>query len=476
MNYEKYSYLKNFKTRNDPVGRVTIPLDNSRIIISNETEPNAMNKIDFPIEKKSLFSKAKGKLNLIIHYVTSIQAIDQIMGQDMHHAQSLIGLSSLALNSSQPTLIPMTNPNAVAAPLAITGPTAAATEQQQQPTRGRSSSTASRSPANAASATSTTAATTAAGGATSNLVDNTPLPGGWEQRFDQNGRIYYVDHINKTTTWIRPTVRATAAPTTPSAAAATTPGAASNDSSTTSSANATTNASMSDSTTSLNSGSAAAAAAANMNRHHINEDDASAENSEESAPAVDETTQSSNEVSSSSDRPASSANGATVNDNGVRPSPNEPPLPPGWNFAYTDKGRMFFIDHTSKKTTWIDPRTGKPSPTPAFDFKSRIGPLPAGWEERVHSDGRIFYIDHNRKHTQWEDPRLQKFAGPAVPYSRDYKQKFDTFKKSMPPPPPKGSHFAGVDKYFIRVRRNNVLEDSFNKIMHEKNPELFRMP
>jgi hypothetical protein len=36
--------------------------------------------------------------------------------------------------------------------------------------------------------------------------------------------------------------------------------------------------------------------------------------------------------------------------------------------------------------------------------------------------------------------------------------------------------FGGVDKYFIRVKRTNVLEDSYNKIMHEKNPELFRMP
>ena len=36
---------------------------------------------------------------------------------------------------------------------------------------------------------------------------NTPLPSGWEQRFDQNGRIYYVDHISKTTQWDRPTGR-----------------------------------------------------------------------------------------------------------------------------------------------------------------------------------------------------------------------------------------------------------------------------
>lgn len=137
---------------------------------------------------------------------------------------------------------------------------------------------------------------------------------------------------------------------------------------------------------------------------------------------------------------------------------------------------MFFIDHVNKTTSWVDPRTGKPSPQPTLDFESRIGPLPAGWEERRHTDGRIFYIDHNRKHTQWEDPRLQKFAGPAVPYSRDYKQKFDTYRKMLPPPPPKNSHYIGVEKYFIRVRRNNILEDSFNKIIHEKNYELFRMP
>ena len=36
------------------------------------------------------------------------------------------------------------------------------------------------------------------------IINNTPLPHGWEQRFDQNGRIYYIDHITKTTTWIRP--------------------------------------------------------------------------------------------------------------------------------------------------------------------------------------------------------------------------------------------------------------------------------
>lgn len=62
-----------------------------------------------------------------------------------------------------------------------------------------------------------------------------------------------------------------------------------------------------------------------------------------------------------------------------------------------------------------------------FSAVDDAGPLPDGWEERVHSDGRIFFIDHNTHSTQWEDPRLNipAIAGQAVPYSRDYKRKYE---------------------------------------------------
>lgn len=32
-----------------------------------------------------------------------------------------------------------------------------------------------------------------------------PLPPGWEERQDAIGRTFYVDHINRTTQWQRPT-------------------------------------------------------------------------------------------------------------------------------------------------------------------------------------------------------------------------------------------------------------------------------
>ena len=34
-----------------------------------------------------------------------------------------------------------------------------------------------------------------------------PLPAGWEQRQDPRGRPYYVDHNTRTTTWQRPTTQ-----------------------------------------------------------------------------------------------------------------------------------------------------------------------------------------------------------------------------------------------------------------------------
>lgn len=79
-------------------------------------------------------------------------------------------------------------------------------------------------------------------------------------------------------------------------------------------------------------------------------------------------------------------------------------LPPMWSVQIAPNGRLFFIDHNEKTTSWVDPRTGRASPMPnqvAVPLVNRrpdddLGPLPEGWEERVHSDGRIFFIDHSR--------------------------------------------------------------------------------
>lgn len=72
-------------------------------------------------------------------------------------------------------------------------------------------------------------------------------------------------------------------------------------------------------------------------------------------------------------------------------------LPTGWTMQIAPNGRMFFIDHNERKTSWVDPRTGRASPMPSQTRppEDDLGSLPEGWEERVHADGRIFFIDHS---------------------------------------------------------------------------------
>ncbi|XP_039539861.1 E3 ubiquitin-protein ligase NEDD4a isoform X1 [Pimephales promelas] len=146
-------------------------------------------------------------------------------------------------------------------------------------------------------------------------------------------------------------------------------------------------------------------------------------------------------------------------------------MPTGWEVRSAPNGRAFFIDHNTKTTSWDDPRLKVPMQMRRVSLDpTDLGPLPPGWEERVHSDGRIFYIDHNTKVTQWEDPRLQNSAitGPAVPYSRDYKQKYEYFRKKLKKP-------ADIPNRFeLNVRRNALLEDSYRRILAVKRSELLK--
>ncbi|XP_060854343.1 protein kibra isoform X1 [Rhopalosiphum padi] len=83
----------------------------------------------------------------------------------------------------------------------------------------------------------------------------------------------------------------------------------------------------------------------------------------------------------------------------------EIPLPDGWDFARDYDGKVYFIDHNSKKTTWIDPRDRYTKPQ---SFADCIGnELPLGWEEAIDPVIGVYYINHFNQCTQLEDPRLE---------------------------------------------------------------------
>ncbi|XP_036909842.1 E3 ubiquitin-protein ligase NEDD4 isoform X2 [Sturnira hondurensis] len=228
------------------------------------------------------------------------------------------------------------------------------------------------------------------------LPTSSGLPPGWEEKQDERGRLYYVDHNSRTTTWTKPTVQATVEtsqlPLSPSVSASPQP----------------------------------------------------------QAPT------------------SASAPQAT------QPSEMEQGfLPKGWELRHAPNGRPFFIDHNTKTTTWEDPRLKIPAQLrgkTSLDLSNDLGPLPPGWEERTHTDGRIFYINHNIKRTQWEDPRLQNAAitGPAVPYSRDYKRKYEFFRRKLK----KQNDIP--NKFEMKLRRATVLEDSYRRIMGVKRADFLK--
>ncbi|GAA57497.1 E3 ubiquitin-protein ligase NEDD4-like [Clonorchis sinensis] len=160
---------------------------------------------------------------------------------------------------------------------------------------------------------------------------------------------------------------------------------------------------------------------------------------------------------------------------GIDVEPGEEALPAGWQVARTAGGRRFFINHNEQRTTWDDPRTHRSTSqgnvgsllkqdAERHSMKD-LGPLPPGWEERVHTNGRIFYINHNARTTQWEDPRLERLGGPAVPYSRNYKQKYDFFRSRLRSPRDPQA------KLELRIARPTIFEDSFRQIYGIKKPE-----
>uniref|UniRef100_A0A3B5MNY1 Membrane-associated guanylate kinase, WW and PDZ domain-containing protein 3 n=1 Tax=Xiphophorus couchianus TaxID=32473 RepID=A0A3B5MNY1_9TELE len=80
------------------------------------------------------------------------------------------------------------------------------------------------------------------------------------------------------------------------------------------------------------------------------------------------------------------------------------PLPYNWEMAYTETGMVYFIDHNTKTTTWLDPRLAKKAKPPE---KCEDDELPYGWEEIDDPQYGTYYVDHINQRTQFENPVLE---------------------------------------------------------------------
>ncbi|KAL3480092.1 hypothetical protein BJX99DRAFT_244530 [Aspergillus californicus] len=261
------------------------------------------------------------------------------------------------------------------------------------------------------------------------------LPAGWERREDNLGRTYYVDHNTRTTTWNRPPAN-------------------------------------------YNEQTQRTQREANMQlerRAHQNrmlpEDrtGASSPNLSDTQPQPQTPPPGVNSGASSSNAVSMMATGATTAGTGE--------LPPGWEQRTTPEGRPYFVDHNTRTTTWVDPRRQQyirmygqnaagNNTTIQQQPVSQLGPLPSGWEMRLTNTARVYFVDHNTKTTTWDDPRLPSSLDQGVPqYKRDFRRKLIYFRSQ-----PALRIMSG--QCHVKVRRNNIFEDSYAEIMRQSASDL----
>ncbi|GAA5900461.1 uncharacterized protein JCM6883_002851 [Sporobolomyces salmoneus] len=164
-----------------------------------------------------------------------------------------------------------------------------------------------------------------------------PLPDGWEMRTAPNGRVYFVDHGTRKTTWSDPR----------------------NPRSGTSSSRRTRSATAASSTIQVSPTSQAIST--QMAPPTPAAESVSPSNEPEPSTSLDSANRT---PAASSSFPAPASEGdLTVQDDDLGP------LPSGWERRQTPRGRAYFVDHNTKTTTWDDPRM--PSLQPDSDQSKR---------------------------------------------------------------------------------------------------------
>ncbi|XP_032377781.1 membrane-associated guanylate kinase, WW and PDZ domain-containing protein 1 isoform X11 [Etheostoma spectabile] len=100
-------------------------------------------------------------------------------------------------------------------------------------------------------------------------------------------------------------------------------------------------------------------------------------------------------------------------------SPEDPqgPLPENWEMAYTESGELYFIDHNTKTTSWLDPRCRDKGSRPLDECDDDEGihtedletelELPPGWERIEDPVYGVYYVDHINRKTQYENPMVE---------------------------------------------------------------------
>ncbi|XP_041474535.1 E3 ubiquitin-protein ligase SMURF2-like [Lytechinus variegatus] len=286
--------------------------------------------------------------------------------------------------------------------------------------------------------------------------DPNELPDGWEERMSTSGRVYFVNHLTRTTQWERPTRPASECTHAPSSRTST-----------------------------------------HANGHHHNHHHHSSSSSSSSSSQHHRGTSHGDRGGGSGEgheggrSGASSRHGRSSDDHSkysrrassrLRNYMDRSTLhrvidlPEGYEQRTTSQGQVYFLDTSTGDSTWHDPRL----PRDLHINEADLGGLPTGWETRHTATGRVYYVDHNNRTTQFTDPRLDaqiinramsKHNGntdssPVPKYKRDLVQKMKLLHAELATVQPQTGHCR------IEVSRENIFEESYRQIMKLKPKDL----
>lgn len=210
------------------------------------------------------------------------------------------------------------------------------------------------------------------------------LPEGWTECRTSNGRLYYMNHVSRTTQWLRPSKPATHC--------------------------------------SHRSTTRSSSRHALHHAHQSSIDSSNSVASNHSAPAAPtgSSTNSRNHHQRRSTRhrnylARNQLHQAVINamngplaadcDDSAR-SQSSLPMPAGYEMRTTTQGQVYFYHAETGSSTWLDPRVPRELLQMDINLDELVGPLGSSWEVRHTTTGRRYFVDHVNRTTQFTDPRL----------------------------------------------------------------------
>eukprot|EP01086_Lenisia_limosa_P002893 TRINITY_DN1697_c0_g1_i4.p1 TRINITY_DN1697_c0_g1~~TRINITY_DN1697_c0_g1_i4.p1 ORF type:complete len:795 (-),score=150.24 TRINITY_DN1697_c0_g1_i4:157-2541(-) len=253
--------------------------------------------------------------------------------------------------------------------------------------------------------------------------DGRELPTGWEERKDDQNRYFYLNHANRSTTWHRPSMRTVRRSTLPEGWEESVDG-----------------------------------------RGRVFYIDHNSRATTWTRPT--ESTRASTSRALETDRARYDRRYQQQQATPAAAAPTAAALPMGWEERSAPDGRVYFVDHNTRTTHWVDPRTTRSSQ----NYPGNQAPMPHGWECRYDRSGRHYYVDHINKRTQWDDPRKKITAvDPKVPlptYKLNFQGKRTHLSRRLVQP--RGQTFP------IPCKRESLFEDSYAAISAARPSSLTR--